>query len=147
HSGQLSASTETTSRGRRPSPTRPKPAWRARAPYWRQLIDRQIPSSFSRIATLSPRSRTTCRNSLGRVSCPSTVHAAPSPPAPTDDGATSCVATRMSPRPPRRGSLPTGALPTPSAPRLLALPPPRAPDARLLHPEVELLDVVLLEEA
>ena len=49
---------ETTSRGCRPSATSPRPTRFARSPYSRQVMPRQIPSCFSRIATRSPRSRT-----------------------------------------------------------------------------------------
>ena len=45
-----------------------RPVWRARSPYSRQLIARQIPSVLSRMATLSPRSRTTWRKRVGSVS-------------------------------------------------------------------------------
>src|SRR5262249_26400919 len=76
HSGQLSATIDTTSPGRSPRATSPSPAWRAASPYSRQLTERHTPRSFSRIATLSPRSRTTCQKSFGSVSCPRTVHRA-----------------------------------------------------------------------
>ena len=64
---------DTTSRGLSPSATNPSPTCRAWSPYSLQVIDRQIPRSFSRIATLSPHSRTTCQNNFGNVSCPNTV--------------------------------------------------------------------------
>ena len=40
-----------------PSATRPRPTRRARSPYSRQVMARQMPRCFSRMATASPRSR------------------------------------------------------------------------------------------
>src|SRR5215472_10738583 len=121
---------ETTSRGRRPRATRPRATWRTRSPYSRQLMARQMPRCFSRMATPSPRPRTTWRKRRGRVSWPRTVPSVAS--AARNGGA--CVATLIS-GPPF------------SSPHLLALPAAGAADARVLDAEVELLDVVLLEQA
>src|SRR5207247_1466815 len=74
HSGPLSAMIDTTSRGRRPRATSPRPTRRARSPYSRQVIARQIPRCFSRMATCSPRTPTTWRKSRGSVAWPWTVH-------------------------------------------------------------------------
>src|SRR6185295_17254895 len=68
---------ETTSPGWSPSDTRPRPTPRAFRPYSRHEMARQMPRSFSRMATRSPRSRTTWRKSRGRVSWPCTVTGRP----------------------------------------------------------------------
>src|SRR5215470_12026150 len=128
HSGRLSPTMETTSRGRRPRATKPRATWRTRSPYSRQVMARQIPRCFSRMATRSPRSRTTWRNRRGRVSWPRTVPSAAS--AGRGGGG---VSTHIS------------ALPS-SSPHLLALPAAGAADARVLDAEIELFDVVLLEQ-
>ena len=47
------------------------PTARARSPYSRQLVERQMPSVFSRNAIRPSRARTWCQNSLGMVSQPS----------------------------------------------------------------------------
>src|SRR5499427_4759532 len=120
---------ETTSRGRSPRATSPRAAWRTRSPYSRHVMALQTPSVFSRMATCSPRSRTTLRKRRGRVSSPRTVNDA----AGAGRGGV-CVATFMSG-------------PPSSSPHLLALPAAGAADARVLDAEVELLDVVLLEQA
>src|SRR5215470_9579751 len=130
HSGRLSATMETTSRGRRPRATRPRATWRTRSPYSRQLMARQMPRCFSRMATPSPRPRTTWRKRRGRVSWPRTV---PSVASAARDGG-DCVSTLISD-------------PPFSSPHLLALPAAGAADARALDAEVELLDVVLLQQA
>src|SRR6266568_796250 len=132
HSGQFSAMTETTSLGWKPSATSPRPTCRARRPYWRQVTERQMPRCFSRMATASPRSLTTCRNSLGKVSWPWMVQARVS----SMTGRGSTVMGMVSSL---RGLA--------SAPCLLPFPPLGAADAALLHAEIELLDVVLLEQA
>src|SRR5262245_18699913 len=121
----------TTSRGRRPRATKPRPTRRARSPYSRQVMARQMPRSFSRMATRSPRSRTTWRKSRGRVSWPWTVQAAA-----RSDGRSVTVAV----------ALMAWSSPSVSSPGLLPLPAARAAHALVPGPEVELLDVVLLEE-
>src|SRR5499433_325975 len=120
---------ETTSRGRSPRATSPRAAWRTRSPYSRHVMALQTPSVFSRMATCSPRSRTTWRKRRDRVSSPRTVHDV----AGAGRGG-ACVATLISG-------------PPSSSPHLLALPAAGAADARVLDAEVELLDVVLLEQA
>src|SRR5215510_15375415 len=120
---------ETTSRGRSPRATSPRAAWRTRSPYSRQVMALQTPSVFSRMATCSPRSRTTWRKRRGSVPSPRIVHDAAGP---GRGGA--CVATLISD-------------PPSSSPHLLALPAAGAADARVLDAEIELLDVVLLEQA
>src|SRR5215831_14631464 len=120
---------ETTSRGRRPRATRPMATWRTRSPYSRQVMARQTPRCFSRMATSSPRSRTTWRKRRGRVSWPRTVPSVASAARGGD-----CVSTLISD-------------PPSSSPHLLALPAAGAADARVLDAEIELLDVVLLEQA
>src|SRR4029453_13834329 len=115
----LSATIETTSRDRRPSTTSPRPTRLACSPYSRQEMPRQMPRCFSRIATRSPRSRTTCRKRRGSVSSPWT----------------------------RAGGAGGGAARAAwSTPCLLPLPAARAADARFLQAQVELADVVLLQE-
>src|SRR5215467_2350501 len=89
----------------------------------------QTPSVFSRMATCSPRSRTTWRKRRGSVPSPRIVHDAARP---GRGGA--CVATLISG-------------PPSSSPHLLALPAAGAADARVLDAEVEFLDVVLFEQA
>src|SRR5215469_10542956 len=120
---------ETTSRGRRPRATRPRATWRILSPYSLQVMARQMPRCFSRMAICSPRSRTTWRKRRGRVSSPRTVQSAASAVRGDD-----CVSTLIS----------TLSF---SSPHLLALPAAGAADARVLDAEVELLDVVLLEQA
>src|SRR5215468_4474250 len=144
---------ETTSRGRRPRATKPRATWRTRSPYSRQVMARQMPRCFSRMATRSPRSRTTWRNRRGRVSWPRTVPSAASAGRGGD-----CVSTLISDLPsssPHRAKSRSGAAararisrPSPSSsPHLLAFPAAGASDARVLDAEIELLDVVLLEQA
>src|SRR5262249_12868745 len=90
---------------------------------------------------LSPRSATTWRNSFGKVSCPCTVNTRRSASVPA--AFVTRVATLITRSSSRKGEAP----PRDSSPSLLPLPPPRPPHAPLLHPEVELLDVLRLEEA
>src|SRR5262245_33702759 len=120
---------ETTSRGRSPLATSPRAAWRTRSPYSRQVMALQTPSVFSRMATCSPRSRTTWRKRRGRVSSPRTVHDA----AGAGRGG-ACVARLISD-------------PPSSSPHLLALPAAGAAGARVLCAEVGIRDVVLLQQA
>src|SRR3984893_12920738 len=129
HSGRLSATIDTTSRGRRPRATSPRPTCLTLSPYSRQVIERQIPRLFSRMATWSPRSFTTWRKSLGSVSCPRTIQAGGS----AMPGGR-CVTTLISGSPC-------------SSPHLLSLPAAGTADAAVLDAEIELLDVVFLQKA
>src|SRR5215469_12698894 len=143
---------ETTSRGRRPRATKPRATWRTR----------------------SPRSRTTWRNRRGRVSWPRTVPSAASagrggdcvstlisdPPSSSPHrakgrrGAAARARTSRASPPDRhivrRAAAARARISRPSrssSPHLLALPATGAADARVLDAEIELLDVVLLEQA
>src|SRR5882672_4671430 len=117
---------DTTSPRLRPSLTRPMPMQRARSPYCRQLVARQMPRSFSRNAVRLSRAFTWCQNSLGIASQPS-----------------------ISIRPSRlfiaRLSIALSVAVCRLSPGLALLPAPLAPHALLLDAEIELLDVILLQ--
>src|SRR5947209_14088423 len=105
---------------------RPMPVKRARSPYWRQLVARQMPRSFSRKAVRPSRAFTWCQNSLGIVSQPS-ISIRPS----------RAVVARLS------IALSLYLLSTPG---LALLPAPLAASALFLDAEIEFLDVFLLQQ-
>src|SRR5215831_11159098 len=113
---------ETTSPRFSPSLTRPMPTARARSPYSRQLVARQMPRSFSRKAVRLSRAFTWCQNSLGIVSQPSISIRSPR-----------AVVARLS----IALSLPPG---------LALLPAPLAARALFFDAEIEFLDVFLLQQ-
>src|SRR5262245_11770115 len=97
---------------------------------------RQMPRCFSRIATLSPRSAVTRRNSRGSVLSPCTVQRRGGPATSSRGGAGFNAMV-----------IGASAANCASSPSLLFLPAPRPADAGLLHAEIEFLDVLLVEEA
>src|SRR5512145_1623209 len=120
HSRRVLDRIEAHSPGSKPSAARPRAISRAISPSSRQLVACQMPKSFWRRATRSPRRRTAFQNSSGMVS-PGT-------------GSGCC----------RRGARVHRLVTLP--PHLLFLPSPLAAHARLLDPQVKLADVFLLPQ-
>src|SRR5512145_1381338 len=119
HSRRVLDRIEAHSPGSKPSAARPMAISRAISPSSRQPVACQMPKSFWRRATRSPRCRTAFQNSSGMVS------------PGTGSGGRA------------RGRV---HRPVTLRPHFLLLPPPLPAHARFLHAKVELADVFLVPQ-